>query len=254
MSSPDSRTVLVTGASRGIGAVVARGLAADGHRVAFAARDASTVAEAAAAHGGMAVALDVTDPEAIERAVAEVAARLGPVEVLVNNAGVAGSAPFGQVSDALWDQLIAVNLTAPFRLARACVPGMLARGWGRVVFVASNAGLTGYAYTSAYCASKHGVVGLMRAMAVELARTGVTVNAVCPGFVETDMAHEAIARIQRTTGRTEAEARAALERLNPQNRMVQPVEVLHLVRSLVAEDARGINGQALTVDGGQVLH
>ena len=252
MSTP--RTVLVTGASRGIGAAIARALAAEGHRVAVAARDVARLTEIANEIGGMAVPFDVTDGAACADAVGRVGAALGPVEVLVNNAGAASSAPFARTSDEDWQRMLDVNVTSGFRLARACVPGMVTGGFGRVVFIASNAGLTGYAYTAAYCAAKHAVVGRTRAMAVELARTGVTVNAVCPGFVDTEMAADAIARIERTTGRDAAAARAALEKLSPQRRLVQVDEVAHLVRALVADGARGINGQAIALDGGQVLH
>ena len=240
------RTALVTGASRGIGRAIADGLTDAGYRVVYAARSVESVADCR----GVAVRLDVTDQASVDAAMAEI----GPVDVLVNNAGISDSAPFAKTPDEMWDRIIDVNLTGCFRVARACVGGMVERGWGRVVFIASNAGLTGYRYTSAYCASKHGVVGLARAMAAELARTGVTVNSVCPGFVETDMARDAIDRIE-STSRLDAEgARAALEKLSPQNRLMQVGEVVHLVRSLVAEDARGINGQAIVLDGGQVLH
>lgn len=244
------RTALVTGASRGIGLAVARGLAEDGHRVVFAARSTDAIEAAAAECGGLAVRLDVTDQASIDAALAAV----GPVDILVNNAGISDSAPFARTPDEMWDRIIAVNLTGCFRVARACVGGMAERGWGRVVFIASNAGLTGYRYTAAYCASKHGVVGLARAMAAELAKTGVTVNSVCPGFVETDMARDAIDRIESTSRLDADAARRALEKLSPQDRLMQPDEVLHLVRSLVAEGARGINGQAVVLDGGQVLH
>lgn len=257
MSEPapsTARVVLVTGASRGIGAAIARALAADGHRVACAARSVTAIEQLASEIDGLAVPLDVTDPEAITAAVARIEAELGPVEVLINNAGVSNSAPIGKITDDDWDWMIGVNLTGGFKLARAVVPGMIERGWGRVIFVASNAGLTGYPYTAAYCASKHGTIGLMRAIAVELARSGVTSNAICPGFVETDMAREAIDRIVRTTGREPAKARAALARMNPQNRLVQVDEIAHLARTLIADGARGINGQALTIDGGQVMH
>ena len=244
-----TRTILVTGASRGIGAAVAAGLLADGHRVALGARSVGDLPA-----GGLPVALDVTDPASVAAAVATVEAALGPIEVLVNNAGIALSAPFARTSAADWDRVLAVNLTGCFTTTQAVVPGMQARGFGRLIFIASNAGLTGYAYTAAYCASKHGVIGLARALAVELARSGITSNAICPGFVETDMAAAAIERIVQTTGRSPAEARGALEALSPQRRLVQVDEVLHAVRSLVADEARGINGQAIALDGGQVLH
>ncbi len=240
------RTALVTGASRGIGLAVAKGLAADGHRVVFAARNIESLTDCE----GIAVRLDVTDQASVDAALAQV----GPVDILVNNAGVSDSAPFTKTTDEMWDRIIDVNLTGCFRVARACVGPMVERGWGRVVFIASNAGLTGYRYTAAYCASKHGVVGLARAMASELARTGVTVNSVCPGFVETDMARDAIDRIESTSRLDADGARRALEKLSPQNRLMQVSEVLHLVRSLVAEEARGVNGQAIVLDGGQVLH
>ena len=247
-------TCLVTGASRGIGEGIARSLAARGHRVAVAARSADRIEALALDTGGVPVVLDVTDGAAVDAAVASVAEALGPIDVLVNNAGVADSSPFAKTSDAIWDRTVAVNLTGPFRLARACVPAMVERGFGRIIFVASNAGLTGYRYTAAYCASKHGVIGLMRGMAAELAASGVTVNAICPGFVDTPMASEAVARIEAMTGRSAADSRRALEKLNPQKRLVEIDEVVHLVETLLPDRARGINGQTLVVDGGQVMH
>jgi NAD(P)-dependent dehydrogenase (short-subunit alcohol dehydrogenase family) len=250
---PNGRVTLVTGASRGIGAAIGRALAEDGHRVAWAARDVAALEALAKAHGGLPVPMDVTDAASVQAGLDLVAATLGPVEVLVNNAGVAESAPLARVTDESWERTLTVNLTAPFRITRAVVPGMVERGWGRVVFVASNAGLTGYRYTSAYCASKHGIVGLMRALAAELATTGVTVNAVCPGFVDTDMTAAAVARIQKATGRSAEAARGMLEDLNPQKRIIQPDEVVHVVRMLLADGARGIHGQAIAVDGGQVM-
>lgn len=246
-------TVLVTGASRGIGLAVAEGLARAGHRVAFAARSIDAIADRVAACDGLAVTLDVTDTDSVAQAVLTVEATLGPIDVLINNAGVALSMPFVKTDADLWARTLDVNLTGSYRTAHAVVPGMIERGFGRLIFIASNAGLTGYAYTAAYCASKHGMIGLMRALAAELARTGVTSNAICPGFVETDMAQGSIDRIVETTGRSPQKAREALERLSPQHRLMQVDEVLHAVRSLIPAGARGINGQALVVDGGQVM-
>jgi NAD(P)-dependent dehydrogenase (short-subunit alcohol dehydrogenase family) len=247
------RTILVTGASRGIGAAIAEGLAQDGHLVAFAARSMDAIQQRANAVGGMAVRLDVTDAESVNAAIDAVSRELGPIDVVVNNAGVALSMPFHKTDAALWERTLDVNLTGSYRVAHAVVPGMVARGFGRLIFLASNAGLSGYAYTAAYCASKHGMIGLMRGLAAELAKTGVTSNAICPGFVETDMAQQSIDRIVETTGRTPEQARKALERLSPQHRMMQVDEMLHVTRSLIPHGARGINGQAIVIDGGQVM-
>jgi NAD(P)-dependent dehydrogenase (short-subunit alcohol dehydrogenase family) len=199
------------------------------------------------------VEADLTDAGAVDRALARVREALGPVTILVQNAGIAVGAPLEATDDATWNRILAVNVTAPFRVARSLVPEMVKGGWGRVVHVASNAGLTGYAYTSAYCASKHALVGLTRALAVELAKTGVTVNAVCPGFCNTEMTDASVARIVAKTGRTAEAARRALEELSPQKRLIEPEEVAHLVATLCHEDARGVNGQAIALDGGQVV-
>lgn len=247
------KVALVTGGSRGIGAAVAERLFREGLRVAVVGRPSEELTRVARAVEGLAVAGDLTDAAQIATVVAETERVLGPIDVLVNNAGIAESAPLSKVTDESWERTFAINVTAVFALCRAVMPGMATRRWGRVINVASNAGLTGYSYTSAYCASKHAVIGLTRALAVEFARTGVTINAICPGFVATEMADRAIQRIAETTGRSEADARKFLESQSPQKRLMTTEEVAHAVFALVPHEARGIHGQAIPLDGGQVL-
>ncbi|MCA9680005.1 MAG: SDR family oxidoreductase, partial [Myxococcales bacterium] len=224
----------------------------DGARVIVTGRDEAAIAAIATELGGVALRADLTDRAATDRLVAQVRS-VGRVHVLVNNAGIAESASLERTDDAMWDRILELDATAPFRLIRALVPAMVEAGWGRVVNLASNAGVSGYGYTAAYCAAKHAMVGMTRALAIDLARTGVTINAVCPGWVETDMARAAVARIQAKTGRNEDDARAALVSMSPQRRMVQPDEVAHLVAMLCDDRARSIHGQAMLIDGGQVL-
>jgi NAD(P)-dependent dehydrogenase (short-subunit alcohol dehydrogenase family) len=240
---------LVTGGGRGIGRAVALRLAGAGAHVVVAGRTAAEVEETARAAGGTAVVLDVADRSAI----AGLHERIGAVSVLVNNAGIAESAPYDRTPDAMWDAALAVNVTSAFLLCRAFVPDMVKARWGRVINMASTAGLTGFAYTAAYCASKHALVGLTRALALEVAKSGVTVNAVCPGWVRTRMTDEAVARIVKKTGRTEDDAKQSLERMSPQGRLVEPDEVAHAVAMLCEEAAGAIHGQTIVVDGGQVM-
>jgi NAD(P)-dependent dehydrogenase (short-subunit alcohol dehydrogenase family) len=242
----------VTGGGRGIGRAIAERLAAEGARVVVTGRTRAEIDEVASRLGGEAVEVDMSDRAALARAVAAIAEG-GRVDVLVNNAGVAGSAPLARTSDEMFDRIMAINAAAPLALMRAFVPGMVEARWGRVVNVASVAGLVGQAYTTAYCASKHALVGLTRAVALEVAEKGVTVNAVCPGWVETRMVDETIGRIVDKTGRGAGEARSVLEKMSPQNRLITPDEVAHLVMTLVGEGGRGIHGQALVVDGGGVM-
>jgi NAD(P)-dependent dehydrogenase (short-subunit alcohol dehydrogenase family) len=255
VSSLDLRhkTALVTGGGRGIGRAIAERLADLGARVVVTGRTSSEIEAIATAVRGVAVRMDVADRAAVATGLIEIAQKAGRVDILVNNAGVADSAPYSRTADDTWDRTLAVNVTAPFLLCRALIPPMVDAGWGRVINVASNAGLTGYAYTSAYCASKHALVGLTRALAVELARTPVTVNAVCPGWVRTRMADDAAQRIAKKTGRSAEDATKSLESMSPQGRLVEPIEVAHVVAMLCADEARSVHGQAIPIDGGQVL-
>jgi NAD(P)-dependent dehydrogenase (short-subunit alcohol dehydrogenase family) len=251
METLHGKHAIVTGASRGIGLAVAHSLAAQGARVTLMARDEAALAAAARAIGGEAgwQPLDVTAPDSVAAAFA----RAGGADILVNNAGQAASAPFGRTDDALWGRMLDANLTGAYRCIGAALPAMLDAGWGRIVNVASTAGLTGYRYVAAYCAAKHGLVGLTRALALEVAARGVTVNAVCPGFTDTDIVRDAIANIVRMTGRTADEARAELAAGNPQGRLVRPDEVAHAVTWLCMPGAAALNGQAVAVAGGEVM-
>jgi NAD(P)-dependent dehydrogenase (short-subunit alcohol dehydrogenase family) len=251
--SLEGRTALVTGGGRGIGKAIAERLAHEGAKIIVTGRTEAEIEGVAGALGGVAVRLDVTDRAAVSEALASLSGRGIHVDVLVNNAGAAESAPYDKTPDEIWDRMMAVNVTSAFLLCRALIPAMIQRGFGRVINVASNAGLTGYAYSSAYCASKHAMIGMMRAIALEIARTPVTINAVCPGWVKTRMADEAVSRIARKTGRDAADATKHLEGMSPQRRMIDPAEVAHVVAMLCDLEARGIHGQAIPVDGGQVL-
>ena len=246
------RVALVTGASRGIGRAIAVRLSAQGLRVALLARDRAQLDETAAACAGptMVLPADVTSAEAIDAAFADVEAAWGPVEVLVANAGSAISGRLERTSDEDWQRIIDLNLTAPFRCARRAIPAMRAARWGRIVVIASVAAHVGEPYIAAYTASKHGVLGLVRSAAAELAREGVTVNAVCPGYVDTPMTDATIANIVATTNRTEEQAREALARKQPIGRLIKPDEVADAVWFCVGSEA--VTGQSITVDGGAV--
>jgi NAD(P)-dependent dehydrogenase (short-subunit alcohol dehydrogenase family) len=248
----EERRCLITGAGRGIGAAVAQRLSADGHRVALTARSGDELDALAARLPGPALAVpaDVTDPDSVERVFTTVEREWGPVEVLVLNAGAGASAPLARTTDADWERMLALNLTAPFRMLRRAVPAMTEQGFGRVVAIASVAAKRGDSYISAYTASKHGLLGLVRSAAQELAATGVTVNAVCPAYVDTPMTDGTVAAISEITGRTEEQAREALERRQPIGRLVTPDEVADAVLLCVASAA--INGQGINVDGGAV--
>jgi NAD(P)-dependent dehydrogenase (short-subunit alcohol dehydrogenase family) len=256
------RTAFITGGGRGIGRAVASAFAREGARVFVVARTASEVERVAgeirdergaesASHG----VCDVADSASVARAFAEAREFFGRgVDVLVNNAGIAESAKLWDATDEFWHRHLAVNLSGAFYCMREAMPFMVERGWGRVVNVASIAGKTGAPYVSAYSASKHGVLGLTRSAALEVATKGVTVNAVCPGYVDTEMTAHAVENIRAKTGRTADAALEAIKSLSPQRRLVTPEEVAALALLLASEDGRGINGQAINVDGGAVLY
>lgn len=249
------RHALVTGGGSGIGAAIARQLLAAGATVTVLGRRLDVVQALAAELPERlhAVSADVSDASQVAAAFASARDRFGPLAILINNAGQAGSAPFLKTDAQLWQQMLAVNLTGTFLCTQAALPDMLAKGWGRIVNVASTAGLTGYAYVSAYCAAKHGVIGLTRALALEVAKKGVTVNAVCPGYTETDILRESIANVMAKTGRSLDAARAEFAAGNPQGRIVQPEEVADTVRWLCGEAASAITGQSIAVCGGEVM-
>ncbi|QLL07881.1 SDR family NAD(P)-dependent oxidoreductase [Mycobacterium vicinigordonae] len=251
-----SRICLVVGASRGIGFAIADRMAADGHDVALAARSREGVDAAAlalaSAHGSrtMGTVCDVTSGTDVESLFATIERHWSPVEVLVISAGAGFGCPLTSTSDDQWQRALDLNLTAPFRCVRRALPAMVQAGWGRIVIVASVVAKRGESQVSAYTASKHGVLGLVRAAAVEYARKHITVNAVCPGYVDTPMTDDTVASVSARTGRSPEEARALLARRQPIGRLIDPAEVAEAVRFCIVN--AGVNGQGINVDGGAI--
>jgi|SRR6185503_8573083 len=254
-----NRIAFITGGGRGIGRAIALSFAREGATVSLAARtraeiDKVTTEVRAAGGTAAAVECDVAKFGDVERAFAFTSKEFGRApDILVNNAGIVETAPFVKIDEAMWQRHLAVNLTGTFHCTRTALPAMLAQKWGRIINIASIAGKTGQPYIAAYAASKHGVLGLTRVLALEVAPVGITVNAICPGYVDTEMTARGVENIVARTGISAEDAMNALRTMSPQNRMVTAEEVAAVALLLASEDGRGINGQAINVDGGTVL-
>jgi 3-hydroxybutyrate dehydrogenase len=253
MTPLKGRHALVTGGGRGIGRAIAASLVKAGATVTIVGRSPASLEQAIAQGAAHATAVaDVTDAQAVQRAVRDAVDRNGPVDLLIANAGAAASAPFMKSGPEVFRQMLDVNLLGVTNVAQAVLGTMTERGFGRIVAVASTAGLKGYPYVSAYCAAKHAVIGLIRALALETAKTGVTVNAVCPGFTDTDLVAESLERIMAKTNRTRDEALGELVKHNPQGRLIDPSEIADAVLWLCGDGARSVTGQAIVVAGGEI--
>jgi NAD(P)-dependent dehydrogenase (short-subunit alcohol dehydrogenase family) len=252
------RHALVTGGGRGIGASIVRSLVSLGARVSMLGRTAATLEALATelkSSGAMTfcATADVSKRESVDTAFAAARTLFGPIEILINNAGQAISGPITKRDDALWDRLLAINLSGTYFGMQAALPDMLQSGFGRIVNIASTAGLTGYPYVAAYCAAKHGVIGLTRAVAREVATRNITVNAVCPGYTDTDLVREAASKISAVTGRKLEDALQAMTKSNPQGRLIQPDEVANAVAWLCMPGSESVTGQSIVVAGGELL-
>ena len=250
--SLSGKHAFITGGGTGIGLAAARLLAEQGVRLTLAARNFARVEEAASTLDAHAVSVDVSNETSVEAAIDAARSRFGGIDILINNAGITPSAPLHKTTLAMWNEVLAINLTGAFLCTRAALPDMIERKWGRVINVASIAGLMGDMYISAYCASKHGMIGMTRALAKEVARHGITANAICPGYVETDIVTRAAENIASKTKLNEEQARASLYAGNPQGRLIQPEEVASMIGWLCSDGAAATNGAALPISGGQI--
>lgn len=255
-----NRIALITGGGRGIGRAIALAFAREGAQVAVAARTLGQVEQVAReiadqlSTKALPVACDVSKVDSVENVFRRVTESFGRgPDILVNNAGIAESAPLTKTSDELWQRHLAINLSGTFYCTRTALPEMIESGWGRIINIASIAGKTGAPYIAAYSASKHGVLGLTRSAALEVAAKGITVNAICPGYVDTEMTTRGIENITKKTGLSADQAMDSIKKMSPQNRIIEPEEVAALALLLASEEGRGINGQAINVDGGSVL-
>ena len=244
------RHALITGGGTGIGAAAALHLSAAGAKLSLLGRRLEPLRAVAEGFGGAAIQCDVTDPERVRAAFDDARAANGPIDMLIVNAGIAESAPFHKMSRESWDKIIATNLTAAFDCARAAIGDLLQSDNGRLVFVASVASLRGVPYAAHYAASKHGLLGLMRSLAAEYAKTNLTVNAVCPGYVDTPMTDQSVARVSEITGRSEQDSRAVITEMNASGRLVDPQAIGTVIAMLCLPHLGDINGAALTIDGG----
>jgi NAD(P)-dependent dehydrogenase (short-subunit alcohol dehydrogenase family) len=251
MNGFNGKHAVITGGGSGIGAAIAQLMIAEGAAVTIVGRNADRLATTAAALGTRYQVADVTDREQLGQAFEVAVRNSGCIDVLVNNAGAAEAIAFARMQDEQWDRLLAVNLTGVYNGTKAVIGGMLEQGGGRIVNIASTAAVTGYAYVAAYCAAKHGVLGLTRALALEYAGKGITVNAVCPGYTDTDIVQDAVNKIAATTGRSKDEALAELLKSNPQGRLIQPSEVADTVVWLCGQES--MTGQAIVLAGGEVM-
>jgi NAD(P)-dependent dehydrogenase (short-subunit alcohol dehydrogenase family) len=250
----NERHVLITGGGTGIGAAIAQTMANQGARLTLVGRKLPPLqAVASKLPQAQAIVCDVTDAASVESAFEQATVKYGAIQILINNAGAAPTAPFHKLTAKDWREVMAVNLDGVFNCTSAALDNMLAQGWGRIVNIASTAALRGYAYVSAYSAAKHGVLGLTRSLALETATKGITVNAVCPGYTDTDIIRSSVAQIMEKTGRSEADALSTFTNSNPQGRLIQPEEVAATVLWLCGEHARSITGQAISVSGGEVM-